>query len=298
MNKKQAYLLTAYKDFDAVHELASFLCENDYVFIHVDQKSTQLDQKELDMLNKLPGCEAYKKYSIAWGGYNHVKAILSLMEKAVSRDDISYVHMLTGEDFPLMNPKKIHDAFTSQDKIFLSYIKEEDFNESVKKRYYYYNWFQDKNVKNPILWNIQNLTVLLQKVIGIKRKHLGEFTRVYKGLVYISMPIAAVRDILDYIKNHPEYEKDLYRCQLPEEFFFHTLLLNESFCDGKWKNQIVGRELRYMNWERGDGGSPVYLDESDFEELEKTDCLFARKFHGKASAELKKQIMEKLWDRQ
>ena len=296
MSKKQAYLLTAYKDFDAVYELASFLCEEDYVYIHVDKKSTQLSEPELEKLNALANCVAYKEYDIAWGGYNHVKALLSLMKRAVENPDVSYIHMLTGEDYLLKSPSKIHEQFIEDEHIYLSYIAERDFNEAVKKRYYYYNFFQDKNVKNKILWLIQDFTVLLQKKIGIKRKGLGEFDEIFKGLVYISMPVTAAKDILTYLTSHPDYEKDLYRCQLPEEFFFHTLLLNDEFCGGKWKSHIIDRELRYMNWERGDGGSPVYLEDSDFKELAKSNCVFARKFHGKESAKLKERIRNELWN--
>ena len=297
MDKKLAYLVTAYKDFDAVYELASFLCEKDRVWIHVDKKSKQLGEAELDRLNRLAGCVAYKEYPIAWGGYNHVKALLSLMEKAVADEEVSYIHMLTGEDFLLMDPADIHDRFVEDEHIYLSYIAEPDFNESVRKRYYYYNFFQDKNVKNKVLWLIQDMTVRFQKMIGIKRTHLGEFLHIYKGLVYISMPVEAARDILDYVKTHPQYEKDLYWCQLPEEFFFHTLLLSGYFYDGKWKKRIIDRELRYMNWTRGDGGSPVYLEDRDFDELAKSNCVFARKFHGKESGSLGERIRKELWPR-
>lgn len=295
MSKKQAYLLTAYKDFDAVYELASFLCKEDKVYIHVDQKSTQLCEAELSKLNELKNVYAFKEYSISWGGYNHVKALLSLMKKSAEDDEVSYIHMLTGEDFPLLHPEKIHEQFVEDEHIYLSYIAEEDFNDAVKKRCYYYNFFQDKNVKNKLLWLLQDLTVNVQKLIGIKRIGLGEFKKIYKGLVYMSMPMAAVRDILDYIDQHPEYVSDLYKCQLPEEFFFHTLLLNESFCEGKWKKQIIDRELRYMNWTRGDGGSPVYLEDEDFVELAEGNFVFARKFHGKASQEIRTRIIKELW---
>ncbi len=295
MSKKQAYLLTAYKDFDAVYELASFLCKEDCVYIHVDKKSTQLSEPELEKLNALANCVAYKEYDIAWGGYNHVKALLSLMKRAVENPDVSYIHMLTGEDYLLKSPSKIHEQFIEDEHIYLSYIAECDFNEAVKKRYYYYNFFQDKNVKNKILWLIQDFTVFLQKMIGIKRKGLGEFDEIFKGLVYISMPVMAAMDILTYLTSHPDYEKDLYRCQLPEEFFFHTLLLNDEFCGGKWKSHIVDRELRYMNWERVDLGRPLYLEDSDFKELAKSNCVFARKFHGKESAKLKERIRNELW---
>lgn len=295
MQKKQGYLITAYKDFAAVYELASFLSREDEVFIHVDKKSREIGREEIDRLNTIPGCHAVSTYSIAWGGYTHIQAFLQLMEMAVSQEDISYIHFLTGEDFPVLSPRRLHEKFAEEGHIYLSFIEEKDFNEAVKKRYYYYNLFQNKNVKNPVLWQMQNVTVKLQKLMGIRRKSLGEFRNVYKGLVYISMPRAAAEDILSYVKSHPEYEKAMYRCQIPEEFFFHTLLLNEDFYDGKWKKRIIDRELRYMNWERGDGGSPVYLEEEDYKEIAAGNFCFARKFHGKESEALKKKIIENLW---
>lgn len=295
MKKKQAYLITAYKDFAAVYELASFLSKEDAVLIHVDKKSREIGKEEIEKLNALPGCRAVSIYSIAWGGYTHIQAFLKLMDMAVSREDISYLHFLTGEDFPLRSPERLHERFADEEHIFLSFIEEKDFNEAVKKRYYYYNLFQNKNVKNPVLWQLQNLTVKLQKILGIRRKAFGEFKKIYKGLVYISMPKDAARDILDYVKAHPEYEKAMFYCQIPEEFFFHTLLLNESFCGGKWKKFITDRELRYMDWERGNGGSPVYLEEEDYESIAAGEFYFARKFHGKESRKLKDEIIENLW---
>lgn len=295
MQNKVGYLITAYKDFDAVYELASFLSQKDEVFIHVDRKSREIGKEEIDKLNALPRCRAISAYAIAWGGYTHVQAILALMEAAVSEGDIGYLHFLTGEDFPVHSPDRLHEEFAEDEHIYLSYIEEKDFNPAVRKRYYYYNFFQNKNVKNPLLWQLQNLTVNLQRLLGIRRKSLGEFHEIYKGLVYISMPKAAAADILEYVKAHPEYEKALYRCQIPEEFFFHTLLLNKKFCNGRWKPFIVDRELRYMNWSRGDGGSPAYLEDEDYEEIAAGDYCFARKFHSKGSEGLKEKIKGNLW---
>lgn len=297
MKQKQAYLITVYKDFDAVYELASFLSKEDKVFIHSDKKSGEIGKKELEKLNALPNCSAVSLYSVFWGGYDHVRAFLKLMELALEDEDISYIHFLTGEDFPLMSPMELHEKFVGEEHIYLSYIEDGDFNDAVKKRYYYYNLFQNKNVKNPFLWQLQNFTVILQKMLGIRRRKWGEFCRVYKGLVYISMPRQAAADIVSYVKDHPEYEKAMYYCQIPEEFFFHTLLLNESFAGGKWKPAIVDKELRYMDWERGSGGSPVYLEESDYDALARGDYCFARKFHGKGTEDLKKKIAENLWNR-
>lgn len=108
MQNKVGYLITAYKDFDAVYELASFLSQKDEVFIHVDRKSREIGKEEIDKLNALPRCRAISAYAIAWGGYTHVQAILALMEAAVSEGDIGYLHFLTGEDFPVHSPDRLH----------------------------------------------------------------------------------------------------------------------------------------------------------------------------------------------
>ena len=39
---KQAYLITAYKNFDELYELAEILSKTAYVFIHVDEKSREI----------------------------------------------------------------------------------------------------------------------------------------------------------------------------------------------------------------------------------------------------------------
>ena len=53
-----------------------------------------------------------------------------------------------------------------------------------------------------------------------------------------------------------------------------------------------------MNWDRGDGGSPVYLDEADYDAIAQGAYCFARKFHGKESEDLKRKIRDNLWNRE
>ncbi|MCR5655808.1 MAG: beta-1,6-N-acetylglucosaminyltransferase [Lachnospiraceae bacterium] len=294
MKKRQAYLITAYKDFDAVYELASFLCREDYVYLHIDKKSKEIGEREIERLRELKHVKVISDYSVPWGGFTHVQAFLRLMKLAAANPDVSYLHFLTGEDFPVRSPKEIHDRFVDCDKIYLDYVEQKDFPPQVEKRYRYYNWFQNKNVKNPVLWQVQNLTVNCQKLVGIRRKKLGEFSDIYKGLLYISLPGDCAKDILSYVSEHPEYVKALYRTQIPEEFFFHTILLNDSFANGKYKDRIEKRELRYLNWERGDGGSPAYLLEEDLPLLKKGRYYFARKFHSHDA--LREQIVKDMWN--
>ena len=44
---KQAYLITAYKNFDELYELAEILSKTAYVFIHVDEKSREITDADV-----------------------------------------------------------------------------------------------------------------------------------------------------------------------------------------------------------------------------------------------------------
>ena len=160
---KQAYLITAYKNFDELYELAEILSKTAYVFIHVDEKSREITDADVEKLNRLPGCEAIREYRIVWGGFAHVQAIVKLMAMALSKEDVSYMHLLTGEDFPLLTPEQLDEKFLTSDQIFMDYLTPEQLPETVTKRYQYYNWFTDQNVKNKVLWQLQNMTVKVQK---------------------------------------------------------------------------------------------------------------------------------------
>ena len=69
---KQAYLITAYKNFDELYELAEILSKTAYVFIHVDEKSREITDADVEKLNRLPGCEAIREYRIVSVSYTHL----------------------------------------------------------------------------------------------------------------------------------------------------------------------------------------------------------------------------------
>ncbi len=291
---KQAFLITAYKDADSLLELADMLAATGYVYIHVDQKSRTITEEHIEKLNHIPNCAAIRKYDIKWGGFNHVRALLELVLMAVANQDVSYIHLLTGEDYPLMPVEELDREFADSDRIYMTYIEPENLPETVTVRYRYYNWFQDRNIKNKALWMLQHMTVQLQKLVGVFRQGIGEFNRIYKGLVYISMPKDAAAYVIEYVAGHEDFWDDLYRCQVPEEFFFQTLFMNSN----KWSERVVNRELRYMDWSRGDGASPSYLVPDDYETVMESGCVFARKFHPEISKPLRDKIRAEVHEKE
>lgn len=296
---KQAYLITAYKDYGSLKELAELCTKTGLCLIHVDAKSKTITDEDIAALNEMPGCRAVREFDIKWGGFAHVQAILKLLCMALEDREVSYLHLLTGEDFPLVSPARLDELFLGdrKDAIYMDYLRPEELPVTVTKRFRYYNFFQDRNVKNKFLWLLQDFTVKLQKLIGVDRKGIGEFeaSRIYKGLVYISLPREAAAYVVSYVSSHGAFWDDLKKCQVPEEFFFQTILMN----DEKWRGHVVKQELRYMDWSKGDGASPCYLDMEDYDKVMQAradGCLFARKFHPQTSKTLRERIAKEAAD--
>ncbi|MCR5283264.1 MAG: beta-1,6-N-acetylglucosaminyltransferase [Lachnospiraceae bacterium] len=292
---KQAYLITAYKDFDQLYELANFFSETAYVLIHVDAKSKSITDAEIEILNRIPGCEAFRSQVIRWGSFTHLEAIAELLVRALKKEDVGYLHLLTGEDYPLFPAKALDERFLGSDRIYMSYIPYAEFTDAVRVRYRYVNLMANRNLKNKLLWLLQDLAGRLQELLGRVRVSIGDIpeSRLYKGLVYISMPRDAAAFVIRYIATEgASFWKGLKTCQVPEEFFFQTIFLNHK----PFSEQIVDQELRYMDWSSGDGASPVYLGPESFEQIEKAreeGKCFARKFHPYLSAGLREKIRER-----
>ena len=58
-----------------------------------------------------------------------------------------------------------------------------------------------------------------------------------------------------------------------------------------FRNKIVNNSLRYIDWKRG---NPYVFTEKDYDELSKTDKLFARKFDERVSGKVTEKIQANL----
>jgi hypothetical protein len=104
------------------------------------------------------------------------------------------------------------------------------------------------------------------------------------------MPRDAAAYITKYVAGHGAFWKDLGWCQVPEEFFFQTIFMNSK----EWRSHVENRELRYMDWTKGDGASPSYLTEKDYDAVRDSGCVFARKFHPTRSRALRERLRDEL----
>lgn len=152
--------------------------------------------------------------------------------------------------------------FSNTDQIYMNRQKLEDTEVEVQKRLKY--------VILSAAWDERKISVktfnkgifLLQRLFHKERKKLGSFERIYKGLVWASLPITVARYAITYADTHSKFMADLMHTAIPEKFFFQTILMNSMF-----RENIVCNSLRYMDWNRRNGRRPAILDESDYNKI-------------------------------
>jgi len=91
--------------------------------------------------------------------------------------------------------------------------------------------------------------------------------------------------MLQFIDENPSFVRFYRRTRIPDEMFFHTIVVNSPFvgtlCPGFSEGSITGNH--YVAWE---SGRPVELREEHLDVLLATNACFARKFHEAGSAPL------------
>lgn len=279
----QALIITAYKDIEQIKRLINYSNKYFKLFIHIDKKSADI----FDSLLKFNAPNTYicSLYSVTWGGYNHLAAIIALLKIAIKYPDINYFHIISGQDMMVKNYREFVDKFEFSDKIYMTSTNITDSDSKVKDRLNC--WIPSAN------WNLKRFSTrclvesicLIQKIFHINRKCLGPFYEIYKGMIWASLPKKVVEYVITYISDNPAYIKDLFHTKIPEEFFLQTILMNS-----KYKNQIVCNNLRYTDWNNRNGSTPAILDETDYNKILNSDCFFARKIDSNISMKLIKMF--------
>lgn len=269
----QAVVITAYKSFEQLQELAELLSEKFLVYIHIDRRVPKDKYEAL----KSGGIRVYSLYPVNWGGSNHLKAILYLMHEALKEHpDLDYIHIISGQDWPTRPVEEIYNFFDGNLDIYMCSESLEDKSvnnlERIRNWQKYYSFldiFDYKQMKQKLF--VKGL-VQFQKLMGVDRLKKIDI-KLCHGLVWGGMPGKAARACFDFIKENPDFMTFMEYGHASEEFFFQTIFENSK----DWKPHLMNQNLRFMLWERKHGSYPGILDEDDLEKIKEGNYMFMRK---------------------
>nr|WP_320057013.1 beta-1,6-N-acetylglucosaminyltransferase [uncultured Bacteroides sp.] len=273
---KHAILIIAHRDFDHLCSLINFFDDNFLIYIHVDIKSN-FTKKEIVSLSEMKNViSVYKRFKVNWSGFNILRCELFLIKKALENNDIDYIHLLSGQDFPIKSTSEFLSYFDdNKGHEFIGWhlMPTENWEKCSFVRYQYfrpYDLFDYKTKRGKI---IINKIVNFQMKYNLRRRIPDQFIRLYGGSNWFSLSKQCAKYVSNYTQRYPAFYRRLKYTFAPEETYFQTIILNSSF-----KNEVINNDLRYISWKRKNDSFPACLDEKDFFNIVVSERFFARKF--------------------
>lgn len=279
---KVAYLIVAYMDPEQLGRLAKRLNRNADVYIHINAKNDItpfrdiIKQAEKEQKKKI--YFAKKRYSVSWGGYSILSATFQLIEDALENKKYDRFVLLTGLDYPIKKDEEIFALFEENPKKEYLHV-ELAKGERLSQLYYtdildckwlHYAYY----IRNLIL---KKLEIRLKKdylVIDNKKAH-------YYGIApKWAITGNAAQYLLKCFKAKSKVNKRFQKLYAPDDFYVGTLLMNSEF-----REHVVSKELFDIHFLPNNAGVRV-LNESNYEELRSSECLYAKKFQSNASEKL------------
>lgn len=284
---KFAYLILCHKNPSQLADLIDTLQDgSNYFFVHVDNKVDIVPfvKKKYFIPDHVFFCD--ERVKVSWGGFSQIEATMSLIKLLVKTGiKVDYVHLLSGQDFPLKNNSVIKDFFERHNGLnFINYfpMPYQNWSGNGGMDRLTYKWLIDESGYERACFLVE-----AQKQRGMTRIYPSGFDP-YGGSQWWSLTDDCVRFIeQNCVSGAPLY--DFYRnTYIPDEMFFQTVLVNSFF-----KKSLCNNNLRYIDWEKGPE-YPRVLRFDDFPLLVSSLCLYARKFDDTIDMEVRTALKNKI----
>lgn len=263
-----AWLIIAHNEFGILQRLVNALdapeCD---IYIHIDRKVPMLPEIHAKWSRVV---FLQDREDVRWGSVSQIRCELTLFETAIAQRPYDYYHIISGTTLPLKPLPEIEAYFknTAGKCIFSGLGKDLPYQEKLKLRRYnlFLRNYASSNVflksTAQFLWKS---TIAVQRMLGIETNRGKTF---YKSSNWVSLTEDAVRFLVSR-------KKDIlktYRYSFcGDEFFVPSELM-----DSPLKDNLVN-DGHYLLHNISRSNAETYRLK-EFDELCKTDYLFARKF--------------------
>lgn len=287
--KKHAFLILAHKSPNLVRRIMKVLeSDNHYFFLHVDKKTPNIKDFEDAVRDVKNATVLEHRISVFHAGISTTEAELALFEAIrKSKIDFDYLHLISGQDYPLRSNAQFDDFFEHSNKSYV-YIDDKALRANMAKSYdrsaneYHFN---DTNKKYVQIYEKLHLGLLLRPFYH--RKPIEGYVG---GWQWFSWNKELFNFIIKYLQAHPNYLQRFNHTASPDEHIFVTLINNHL----DELNVATEDPLRYISWHPHrpvtDSYRPYILEEADYPYIINSRAFFCRKIDEKLSASLLDKI--------
>lgn len=274
----------AHKDREQIERLVNYFDGKCDIIIHLDRHSpfTKEDEKRLA---KLPGVKkVFRKVSAHWGGFSLLRCQLFLLEMGLKYSDGRYMHLLSGQDYPLKPLDDFLRFFELETREFIegAHLPAPHWDGNTYKRiqHFYFTDYIRHITEEKVnrMWEFADK----QDKWGIRRRIPDQVKHLYGGSAWFSLTRACTKKVVEYSHKHPSLLRRFRFTFAPDEIYIQTVVRHINYPD----KQIVNRNLRHIHWAKRGDNHPISFNESHFYELSSSDAFFARKFEMQDSGKL------------
>lgn len=271
----------AHADYGQLRNLVSLLdYENIDIYIHINKRSHNWDKNVLNNAAIRSKIFFVDRVNIYYCDYSQVNAQKKLLE-AATKNGYDYYHLISGSDLPLHPISEIIRFFDmNKGWEFVGIAKNYDSRLAGIKAFFSNTIRTSSGVKQRIAIRLSKLFKNAQLFLGINLSKAYD-GKPYKGSDWWSISHEAAIYVLG---KEPEFKKYFIHCYCPSELFIQTILGNSAYKE-KFFHQGNERisSLREIDWHRG---NPYVWRKTDYEQLIKSPCMFARKFNPQIDMEI------------
>lgn len=311
--KKNAFLILAHNDPINLKRLINSINYNADIYVHIDKKKKIEEFKQFINEENVYFLENREK--IFWGGFNMVLATLSLIKEAInSNTNYSHLILLSGNDYPIINAKKINNFFIEQEEteFIRGYSITACACEHCKSRINKYHYF-DGISGNRVINKIYRKSKRILRRKQLKKEEVminGIHSAIYTGSQWWAITEECARYVIETVEKNPLILDFFKTSYAPDEIFFHTIIFNSIYANKtimngpeafsrkwKWNNfhflktealdcPVVTKKRRSLRkifkritnlYRRKSSGSIDFLDVSDYDLMARSKYLFIRK---------------------
>lgn len=284
---KHASLIIAHGNWKQLNVLLSQLDDYDNdMYIHIDAKVKNAPINEIKEKIKKSKVYIIQKYKVYWGSFELVKTEIELL-KIATKKNYDYYHLFSGADMLIKSKEYIKDFFEQNKGLEFAHF---DTDERLKKdkelyrRTACYHFFTNyrKRYKLKALNNfftfLERCSLAIQILLGVNRTKKYNF-RIKYGSQWFSI----TNELAKYIISKEDKINQVFnKTKCADELFVQTIIYNSKFKEKLYDKNFDDSCLANMRLidikNRGKDGSPYTWQIQDYNEINESKCLFARKF--------------------
>jgi glycosyltransferase involved in cell wall biosynthesis len=253
------------------------------VFIHIDQKGLSIK----DALLKDPRVHILpRSYSVEWGEFSQVQYVLYMMDYIREMGHFDYYSIHSGSDL-LVRPMAELKAYLEKTDMY-AYLDCHRLPWSMwqyggglgRLRLIWPKWMRKRLRPHSLQRYLRAVYGRMYALPFLRLRKLPEGMEFYGKSAWYTLREDCVRDILDYVKEHPDFYEFFRTALCGDEIFFDTLAMHLAGEKGLRDRVLQNNNLLYddlFDGDRRNVGAPKTITIKDMDAIRASGAFFARK---------------------